>query len=268
MKDITKIIEEGAKSAVDGVITAGKLAAAGVAWMVDEAVALGKSAKDAVSGWMSEEEKEAAGNSADPDSTTRANEKQDSYRNGKKVIDIENFSQKELDKRLGNKGNCKFTDYMILAEARMRAEGQNTEDFYSNEIYDDAKKEGDKIIEGKSNILDPDKLLRKAGVKGDILWGREIDPSKFNSTLIEQLDKGNPVMIVLNDNHGEIIYGYEKSGDSLRYLIHDVGYQEDTYLNSKNWQPYKDDYNYSTQKGIPKIVGGKPRSVTKLLYLR
>jgi hypothetical protein len=183
-------------------------------------------------------------------------------------VDIKKFTQEGLDKRLGNRGNCKITDYMILAEARMRAEGQNTDDFDTNGIYNDTKKEGDKIIEGKSNVLEPDKLLRKAGVTGDISWGRETDPSKFSSTLVEQLDKGNPVMMVLDDKHGEVIYGYEKSGNNIKFLVHDVGYQEDSYLNSSTWQPYKGSNNYSTQKGVPRILGGKSRSVVKLLYLK
>jgi len=187
--------------------------------------------------------------------------------NGKEV-DIRKLSQKELDDRLGAKKSCKINDYLILAEARMRAEGQNTDGFDSNNIYDSAKQEGDKIIKGDFEVVDPDRLLRKAGVKGDISWGRETDPSKFNDTLVEQLDKGNPVMMVLDDKHGEIIYGYEKSGDNLRFLLHDVGYQGDTYLNSKTWQPYQGNEKYSTRNGILPMFGGKPRSASKLLYLK
>jgi hypothetical protein len=56
MKDVIEAIKSGAETAFDGVKTAGKLAAAGVGWMIDGAAALGKSAKDAVSGWMSDDE--------------------------------------------------------------------------------------------------------------------------------------------------------------------------------------------------------------------
>jgi hypothetical protein len=187
--------------------------------------------------------------------------------NGDKNVDIKRFSQKELDERLNNKGNCKFAGFMILAEARMRAEGQNTETFDPNKVYDETKKEGDKIIKGNSYILSPDKLIRKAGVQGDISWGRETDPTKFNDTLVEQLDKGNPVMMILDDKHGEVIYGYEKSGNNLRFLVHDVGYQGDTYLNSKTWQPYRGNGYYSTKGGLPEPFGTR-RAVTKLLYLK
>jgi hypothetical protein len=104
-------------------------------------------------------------------------------------------------------------------------------------------------------------------VQGDISWGRETDPTKFNDTLVEQLDKGNPVMMILDDKHGEVIYGYEKSGNNLRFLVHDVGYQGDTYLNSKTWQPYRGNGYYSTKGGLPEPFGTR-RAVTKLLYLK
>jgi hypothetical protein len=54
MKDVIEAIKSGAETAF--VKTAGKLAAAGVDWLIGGAAALGKSAKDAVSGWMSDEE--------------------------------------------------------------------------------------------------------------------------------------------------------------------------------------------------------------------
>jgi len=73
-------------------------------------------------------------------------------------------------------------------------------------------------------------------------------------------------MMILDDQHASIIYGYEKKNDVIRFLVHDVGYQKDTYLNSKTWQPYKE--KMGTQiKSINGSTKSFGRTATKLLYL-
>jgi len=198
----------------------------------------------------------------------RFREMDEKLNGSEKGVDIRRLSQEELDQQLNGKGACKIISFLTLAEKRMRDQGLDVSGFDVIEIYENAKQKGDAVIKDRFWVTNPTELVKTAGVKGDISWGNETDQSKFSSTIIQQIDKGNPVMMILDDQHASIIYDYEKKNDNLRLLVHDVGYQKDTYLNSKTWQPYQGNEKYSTQKGVLPMFGGKPRSVTKLLYLK
>jgi hypothetical protein len=213
---------------------------------------------------------------ADPDSQARIDEKLNSYRkvkiniNGKEILVN---SEQKIDIKLLHQGDvgrkaCYFASVVILAEGIM-GKAVNLLD-----VFNDSQKQG--FTNDVARVNSYEGVARTAGadVKDGTLISKDVnDIGVTAKTIIEQLDKKNPVLIQLTGKHAEVVYGYEVVNNNLRFLVHDPGYQNDTYLDASNFQPYQLDNNgrkdYSTEKGGPAIRGHNDyRSVFRIKYFK
>ena len=215
----------------------------------------------------------------DSDSQARADEKFSSYKkvkvivNGKEMlineeqkVDIKLLKQEEVGRKA-----CYFTSVVMLAEALM-GKVANLMDTFEMALNTKIPGINLNVTDSKGTVNSYEGVARAAGadVKDGSLISQDVtDLNKTISTMIAQLDNKNPVLIQLTGGHAEVVYGYEVKDNSLRFLVHDPGYQKDTYLDASNLQPYQGFQDYSTEKGGMRVSKyNEYRSVFRIKYFK
>ena len=215
----------------------------------------------------------------DLDSQARADEKFSSYKKVKVIVNGEEMlinREQKIDIRLlkqeevGRKA-CYFTSVVMLAEALMGKDA-NLMDVFEIALNTKVLGVNLNVTDLKGTVNSYEGVARAAGadVKDGSLISQDVtELNKTISTMIAQLENKNPVLIQLTGGHAEVVYGYEVKENNLRFLVHDPGYQKDTYLDVSNLQPYKGSQDYSTEKGgvrVPK--DNEYRSVFRIKYFK
>lgn len=186
--------------------------------------------------------------------------------NSEQKIDIKLLEQDEIGRKA-----CYFTSVVMMAQALM-GKAVNLTDAFDTALNTKVPGTDLNVTDSKGTVNSYEGVARAAGadVKDGSLISQDVtDPNKTIDTMIEQLDKKNPILIQLSGSHAEVVYGYEVKDGNLRFLVHDPGYQKDTYLDASNLQPYKGSQNYSTENGgkrVPKY--NEYRSVFRIKYFK
>jgi len=183
--------------------------------------------------------------------------------NGEQKVDIELLKQDEVGRKA-----CYFASVVMLAEAII-GKTANLLD-----VFNTAQDQG--YTDDVGTVKSYEGVARSAGadVKDGSLISQDVtDPNKTIDTMIKQLDNKNPILIQLSGSHAEVVYGYEVKDGNLRFLVHDPGYQKDTYLDASNLQPYQAGSNgkqyYSTERGGPAVRGYNDyRKVFRIKYFK
>jgi hypothetical protein len=106
-------------------------------------------------------------------------------------------------------------------------------------------------------VNDANKLASENGLKGEVLQPTIYGSNeKLTLAILEQIEKGNPVMVLIGDskgtfNHMEVAKGYEfDNSGNLRILLADPGFQKDRYFDVDTMQPYKIEDGIKVYSGI------------------
>ncbi len=146
----------------------------------------------------------------------------------------------KLDVRLikqANSKDCVFSSYLMSIE---------------NKLGDTINPEQLRILAVEKGIVTDEGYVKDANALAKLAGLKDVSLQKFRGSgddllksMIQQLEKGNPVMVLLPGpdgslGHMEAVVGYkfDKSGE-LKILLNDPGYQKDTYLDPKTMQPYR-----------------------------
>jgi hypothetical protein len=106
-------------------------------------------------------------------------------------------------------------------------------------------------------VKDANKLASENGLQGEVLQPTIYGSNeKITLAILEQIEKGNPVMVLIGDskgtfNHMEVAKGYEfDNSGNLRILLADPGFQKDKYFDVDTMQPYKIERGIKVYSGI------------------